>query len=148
MIRGVAVGNQVVPLVSGNPVPKTTGETLKVFYAFNYKVAETVSVEIWASLYTYTAGILDRLPLAQTKQTIVLEKALTFQPYEGEIDITIGDISSGTYGLICEVPAYDVEDHIDECIEVIAPPSMMEMMGPILVIGLMAAMVGMMPKEY
>ena len=143
-ITEAQVGQELYPLVEAEPLPVAVGDTIKVFYAFKYKLPEKAGVRIWASLYNYAAGIINRQENAQTKQTITLEKALEFQLYEGEIDIEVGDVSSGTYGLICELLDYDVEDHIDDCIDVTAPPSMWEMIGPLLVIGLMAGMVSMM----
>lgn len=143
-IAQVAVGNVLYPLTEGQPLPIAVGDTLKVFYAFKYKLPETTGVRIWASLYRYTMGILDRAGAAQTKDKITLVKALEWKDYEDEIDIEIGEIGSGIYGLICELPDYDVEHHIDDCLEVAAPPSIFDMIGPILVIGVMAVMVGMM----
>lgn len=140
----IQVGNVLYPLTEGQPLPVAVGDTLKVFYAFKYKMPETTGVRIWASLYRYTMGVLDRASAAQTKDKITLVKALEWKDYEDEIDIEIGQISSGTYGLICELPDSDVEHHIDDCIEVTAAPGIMEMIGPLLVIGLMAAMVAMM----
>ena len=141
----VQVGNALVALNPGQPLPVSAGDTLRVFYAFNYKVAETTGVEIWASLYRWSDHIyIDRQEEAQTKQTITLEKALTYQPYEGEIDIVVGQINSGTYGLICEFPDFDVEGRIDDCIEVAAAPSIWGTVGTLLALGLMAAMVSMM----
>ncbi len=137
------VGNFIYPLVEGEPLPISVGETIKVFYAFKYKMPEISGVRIWASLYNYSPGWLDRKEKAQTKETITLEKATEWKDYSGEIDIEIGDIDAGTYGLICELPDYDVEDHIDGCLEVAAPPSMVEMIGPLLVLGLMAGMASM-----
>ena len=143
-INQTQVGNFLYPLTEGQPLPITVGQAIRVFYAFKYKLPETTGVRIWASLYNYTLGVLNRQGEAQTRQTITLEKDLEWKDYEGEIDITIGQVSSGTYGLICELPDYDKEDHIDDCIEVTAPPSIWEMVGPMLVIGLMAGMVAMM----
>lgn len=139
------VGNLLYPLAEGQPLPIAVGETIKVFYAFSYKMPETADVRIWASLYRYTAGILDRSSQAQTKGTITLEKALERKDYAGEIDIVIGQVSPGTYGLICELPDYgaEAERHIDDCIEVAAPPSLWSVIGSLLVLGLMAGLVGM-----
>lgn len=144
MITGVQVGNVLYPLAEGQPLPINVGESLKVFYAFKYKLPETSGIRIWASLYRYTAGILDRSSQAQTKQTITLEQALEQKDYEDEIDITVGQVSSGTYGLVCELPDYKVEHHIDDCIEVAGVTSIWEMIGPLLGLGLMVGMVGMM----
>ena len=145
-ITQAQVGGFIYPLVEGQPLPVTVGETIRVSYAFRYKMPEDTSVRIWASLYRYTAGILDRASQAQTKGTITLEKALDWQDYAGEIDIEVGQVSAGTYGLICELPDYgaEAEDHIDNCIEVAAAPSMLDMVGPLLMLGLMVGMVSMM----
>lgn len=147
-IAQVQLGNVVYSLAEGQPLPITVGDTIKVFYSFTYKMPQRTDVRIWASLYRYTAGILDRASAAQTKQTITLEKALDWIPYEGEIDIVVGSISAGTYGLICELPDYDTESHIDDSIEVSAPLNIWEMMGPLLIIGLMVGLMSMLtPKE-
>lgn len=146
-ITQLAVGNQAIPLGEGEALQLAVGDTLRVFYGFNYKVAETTDIQVRAALYRYTAGILDRSPLALTTETITLDKALTFQPYSGEIDIVIGQVGSGLWGLICELPDYDVEQHLDDCLDVTAPPSMMDMIGPILILGLMAAMIPMIAEE-
>ncbi|MBA7558636.1 hypothetical protein ES708_00240 [subsurface metagenome] len=141
-ITQVQVGNVLYPLTEGEPLPvwSGVGDTIKVFYTFKYRMPETSSVRIWASLHRVT-----RVELAQTKDEITLVKALEWKDYEGEIDIEVGRIVSGTYSLILELPDYDVEHRIDACIEVTAAPGIggMEMIGPILVIGLMAVMVGM-----
>lgn len=143
-ITQAQVGNVLYPLTEGQPLPIKIGETIRVFYGFRYKLPKESGVRIWASLYNYSPGWLDRKEKAQTKETITLGKALEWEDHSGEIDIVVGDISSGTYGLICELPDYDKEEHIDDCIEVTAPPSVWEMIGPLLVIGLMAGMVSMM----
>lgn len=143
MITQVQVGNVIYPLVEGQPLPITVGQTLRVFYQFKYKMPETSGVRIWASLYGYVYGIIARQELAQTKEMITLPKALEWSPYEGEIDINIGDVPAGIYGLICELPDYDAEEHIDDSIEVPAAPSIFEMLGPLLVLGLMAGVMSM-----
>jgi len=147
-IAQVQLGNVVYSLTEGQPLPIMAGDTLKVFYSFTYRMPQRTDVRIWASLYRYTAGILDRSSAAQTKQTITLEKALEWIPYEGVIDIVVGQVSSGIYGLICELPDYDTESHIDDSIEVTAPPNIWEMIGPLLIIGLMVGVMSMVtPKE-
>ena len=133
------------PLTEGEPLPVGVGDTIKVFYAFRYKVPKESGIKIWASLYNYSPGYFDRKEAAQTKETIILEQALDWKDYSGEIEIVVGQVSPGTYGLIGELPGYtDAEHHIDDCIEVSAPPSMMEMIGPLLVVGLMAGMMSVM----
>ncbi len=151
------VGNVLYSLAEGQPLPIDVGDTLKVFYTFKYKMPEETGVRVWASLYRYTAGILDRATQAQTKETITLEKALVEKDYSGEIDIVVGvggglggvvGIGSGLYGLICELPDYDKEEHIDDCLDVTAPPSVFELMGPLLVIGIMAMMLPMVKEGF
>ena len=143
----VQVGNVLYPLVEGQPLPISVGDTLRVFHSFDYRMPNAADIRIWASLYDYTLGILNREEKAQTKQTITLEKALDWKSYSGEIDILVGDISPGIYGLICELPDYDVDNSIDDCLEVTAVPSIWDMMGPLLVLGLMAGMIMPMMKE-
>lgn len=143
LIPQVQVGNVIYPLVEGQPLPISVGDTIRVYYSFRYKLPEAGDVEIWASLYKYTLGVLDREGRAQTKETLRLGQALDWKDYSGEIDILVGDIDAGTYGLICELPDYDVDDRIDNCLEVAGVPSMMEMIGPLLVLGLMMGMMQM-----
>lgn len=143
-ITQALAGNVLYPLVEGQPLPISVGETIRVFYAFNYKMPERTDVRIWASVHEYVYGILNRRELAQTKEIITLVKTLEWKPYDGEIDIVVGDIGSGTYGLICELPDFDVEDRIDDCLEVAAVPSIFEMIGPLLVMGLMMGIMSIM----
>ncbi len=136
-----AIDGQSVPLAE--VIAKVEGETLKVVYSFKYKVISAITINIWASLYQVT-----RTELAQTKTTITLDEALDWKTYEGEIDIVIGAVSSGVlYGVICELPDYGVENKIEDCLEVSALPSIWDMLGPLLVIGLMAGMIMPMMKE-
>lgn len=144
MITAVQIGNTLYALTEGEPLPINIGQTLEIFYAFKYKMPVTADIRVWASLYGYVYGILARQGLAQTKQEITLGKALEKESYEGKIDVVVGEVNPGVYGLICELPDYDIEDHIDDCIEVVAIPSIWEMMGPLLVLGLMMGMVSMM----
>lgn len=139
----VQVGNVLYPLVEGQPLPIAVGDTLKVFYSFDYRMPNAADIQIWASLYKYTLGILNREEKAQTKLTVTLEKALDWKDYSGEIDILVGDINPGIYGLICELPGYNVDESIDDCLEVAAIPGIMDMMMPLLTMGLMMVMMGM-----
>lgn len=117
-ITQVAVGNVLYPLAAGQPLPIGVGQTLRVFYSFNYKVAETTSVEVWASLY---AGLPEgRVETAQNKQTITLDRSLDWKPYEGEIDILVSQgTAPGAYGLVVEVHGYpEAKAYIPDCIQV------------------------------
>lgn len=116
-IGQVQVGNTLYPLTQGQPLPVKAGETIRIFYTFSYKMPERATVPIWASLFNYTLGFLDRQEEAQTKGVITLEKALEWEDYSGEINILIGSIGSGTYGLICELPEHDEEAKIADCLE-------------------------------
>ena len=141
----VQVGNVLYPLTEGQPLPVTVGDTIKIFYSFKYKMPQTSGVRIWASLYYYTLlGFFEREERAQTKQTITLEKALEWKDYSSVIDIVVGEATPDIYGLILELPDYkDVEDKIEACIEVTAAPSVFDMIGPLLGLGLMMGMVAM-----
>ena len=140
------VGNNLYPLIEGEPLPIVVGETIRVFYAFRYKMPERSDVRIWASLYYYTLlGFFEREERAQTKQIITLEKTLEWRDYSGEIDIVVSEATPDIYGLILELPDYSgVEEKIEDCIEVTAAPGIFDMIGPLLVLGLMAGLVSMM----
>ncbi|GAI70876.1 unnamed protein product [marine sediment metagenome] len=144
-VTKVQVGNVIYPLIAGQSLPVAAGDTIRVFYAFKYKLPETTGVRIWASLYYYTLlGIFEREEKAQTKGTITLEKALEWTDYSGEIDIIIGEATSDIYGLILELPEQDAEDKIEACIEVKKAAGIMEMIGPLLPLVLMVLVVSMM----
>jgi hypothetical protein len=141
----VQVGSNIYTLVEGQPLQIQAGQTLRVFYSFSYKVAETTSVPVWASLYQYMLGIVNRVAAAQTKTTITLDTAIAWQTYQGQIDIAIGSgVKSGVYGLIVESPGFkDAEARIDDCIEVTAAPGMTDMLGPLIMIAMMGMMAQM-----
>lgn len=139
-ITQVQVGNLVYPLEEGQLLPIAVGDTLKVFYSFKYVMPKAGSIRVWASLWYG----LTRVGPAQTKGSIDLEAAPVETPYEGEIDIVIGNIPAGKYGLICELPDYkDAWEKKEDCIEVTAAPSIWDSIGPLLVLGLMVGMVSM-----
>jgi len=147
MITQVVVGNTLYPLIEGQPVQFTAGDTLKILYSFKYKMPEQMAgVRVWASCYRYTLGILNRASDAQTKGTIILEKAEDWTVFSGEIDIIIpqkAGIITGLWGLIVELPDYEdvdgnaVEEHIDNCLEATTPPGIFDMIVPLLGLGLM-----------
>jgi len=116
MTTQIAIG-QITPLAQ--PLPIRVGQTLRVRYSFSYKVAETTSIELWASLFARRAGIIDRIEYAQAKQTITLDKSLEWKTYSGEIDIVIQPgIGAGVYGLIVEIPRYEVSAVLDNVVRV------------------------------
>ena len=150
----VQVGNYIYTLVEGQPLQIQAGQTMRVFFSFSYKVAETTTVPIWASLYTghWMPGIeINRVDQAQTKTTITLDTAIAWQTYQGYIDIAIGSgVKAGVYGLIVEIPGFkDAEERIDDCIEVTAAPGIAEWIGPLIMIAMMGMMAQMMAgTEY
>ena len=142
----VQIGNTLYPLVEGQPLLIQAGQTLRVFYAFKYKMPETTGASIWASLYQKVVGVVNRAGQAQTKTSITLDTAIAWQIYQGQIDITIGSgVKAGVYGLIVELPGRSgAEAKIDDCIEVTAAPGIAEWIGPLIVIAMMGMMVPMM----
>lgn len=144
-IAMVQIGNTAHPLAEGQPVLVSVGQTLRVFYSFSYKVAERTSVPIWASLYQKIAGVVNRAEQAQTKTTITFDAAIAWQTYQGQIDIAIGSMGAGLYGLIVELPGFkDAEARIDDCIEVAAAPGIGDMLGPLMMIMMMGMIMPMM----
>jgi hypothetical protein len=141
----VQVGGNVYDLVEGQPLQIQSGQMLRVFYSFSYKVAETTSVPLWGSLYQKTLGIVNRVGQAQTKTTMTLDTSLSWQTYQGQIDINIGSgVKAGVYGIIVELPGFeDAEARIDDCIEVTAASGITEWMGPLIMIAMMGMMVQM-----
>ncbi len=143
----VQVGNSLFPLVEGQSLPVQAGEMLRVFYSFKYRMPADVTVPLWASLYQ---GSINRVEQAQTKTTVILDKATDWQTYEGHVDIAIGSsVKGGVYGLIVELPGYkDAEALIADCIEVLAAPGITEWVGPLMMVAMMGLMTQMMPREF
>lgn len=142
-ITQVQVGNLLYPLIEGQPLPIEAGETIRVFFTFRGRVPQETEVRVWASLYQYVLGILNREEKAQTKATTILEGTVEFVDYERAADIVIGDIGSGLYGIIIELKDYDVSDRIDDCLEVAKVPSIWDMLPSLIGIGLMVFMMSM-----
>ncbi len=146
-ITQVQVGNTLYPLTEGQPLLIKVGETIRVFFTFRGRVPQDTEVRVWASVYHYVLGILNREEKAQNKGTTILEGTVEFKDYERAADITIGDIGSGLYGIIVELKDYKdaegnpIEDKIDNCLEITKVPSIWDMLGPLLMIGLMVGMV-------
>lgn len=131
-------------LVEGQPLKIEAGRKLTVLYSFSYKVADTVSVPLWASLYRYTLGNLDRSSGAQTKTSISLERSIDWSTYQGQVDITPGSIDAGLWGLIIEIPGFeDAGAKIDDCIEIAAAPGITGWIEPLILIAMMGMMAQM-----
>ena len=154
-IGQVQIGNTIYPLVEGQPLPIKAGDTIRVFFTITGRVPENTEVEIWASVYHYALGLLNKQEKAQTKGATTLEASLEIKDYEREVDINIGEIvpGSGLYGLIVELRGYEdvngnpMEAKTEDCLEFIATPGIFDMIGPLLVLGLLAGLVMPMVKE-
>ena len=150
-ITQVQIGNYLYPLTEGQPLPISAGDVIKVFFTIRGRVPKDTEVEIWASVYHYALGFLNKQEKAQTKGTTTLEGTVEFKDYEREVDINIGEIipGSGLYGLIVELRHYEdaegnpIEAKIPDCFEFTATPSVWDMLPSLIGIGLMVFMMSM-----
>jgi hypothetical protein len=129
--------------------PKTfsVGDTVRVTASFQYTVGKDTSVTVQAGPYHYIAGILDRIGTCFGTTTVDLPKALTPTEKQFTVDFTLkatDGIAAGTYGLLVEIPGTDINVKQDDVLIIPAAPGIFEMIGPLLMIGLMVAMVSMM----
>ena len=147
----VQIGNIIYPLIEGQPLPIKTGDVIRVFFTITGRVPQDTEVEIWASVYHYALGLLNKQEKAQTKGTTVLEGTVEFKDYEKAIDIEIGEIvpGSGLYGLIVELRGYEdvegnpMEAKIADCLEFTKTPSIWDILPSLIGIGLMVGMMSM-----
>ena len=147
----VQIGNYLYPLTEGQPLPIKAGDVIKVFFTITGRVPKDTEVEIWASVYHYALGFLNKQEKAQTKGTTILEGTVEIKDYERAIDINIGEIvpGSGLYGLIVELRHYEdaegnpIEAKIPDCFEFTATPSIWDMLPSLLMLGLMVGMVAL-----
>lgn len=144
------VNTSLAALATGEQVQLSVGDILRVTVGFKYTAAEDTVITLRACPYHYVVGVLNRVGGSCSETDIELERAATTTLKETTVDMPIvpaaeGGVSDGTYGLIVEILGTDVEDHIDDCLVIGGNPTgMMEMIGPLLVLGLMAGMVAMM----
>jgi hypothetical protein len=144
-------------LASGQTIELTVGDTLRVVVSFKYVVAEDTVVTLRACPYHYIGAGIDRIGGSCGEANIALERSTTATLKEATVDMPIvpdaeGGLTDGTYGLIAEILGTNVEDHIDDCLIVGGNPAgiwgMMEIILPLIMLGLIAAMiVPMMRKE-
>ena len=150
----VQIGNILYPLSEEEPLPIKAGDVIRVFFTIRGRVPQDTEVEIWASVYHYVLGVMNKQETAQTKGTTILEGTVEFKDYEKAADINIDEIvpGSGLYGLIVELRHYKdaegnpIEARIDDCLEFTATPSIFEIIAPILVIGLLVGIMVPMMK--
>ncbi len=137
-------------LANGRVIELAVGDILQVWVSFKYVVAEDTIVTLRACPYHYASSVLDRIGSSCGEADIELERSTTAKLKEAAVDMPIvpaaeGGIENGTYGLIAEILGTDAEDHIDDCLVISGNPAgMMEMIGPLLVIGLMMGMMSIM----
>jgi len=127
-----------------DPKEFAAGDKVRVTASFLYTVAADTSVTVQAGPYHYILSVLDRIGASFGSTTVSLPRALTPTEKQFTVDFTLKDIAAGTYGLLVEIPGTDLAVKQDDVLIVSAAPSMMDMIGPLLVLGLMAAMMGMM----
>ena len=137
-------------LASGQVVELSIGDTLRVVVDYSYTISQTTTFTLRCGLYRRIAGVLNRIESVRNEKNIILERALTPVSKEESVDVLIigeaeGGVADGTYGLIAEILGTDAEVHYDDCISVSGNPvGLTEMIGPLLVLGLMVGMVSMM----
>ena len=127
-------------LAAGEQVELAPGDTLVVSCSFKYTVAEAVTVVLWASL-----GLGIGRDIESFKE-ISLEATLTPKTWEGDIDILIpSGKTAGTYWLKAEIEGYpESQTTIPDAAVIAGVPGVFEAIGPLLAMGLMVAVVGMM----
>ena len=142
----VQVGSNIYSLQAGQPLQIQAGQSLRVFYAFNYKVAEQTAVPIRAALYKKTLGVPLVVEEARTETTLTLDMSVAWQSYQGQIDIAIGSgVGAGVYGLGVECPGFEgAGDYIDDCIEVTAAAGITSWIGPLIMIAMLGMLAPMM----
>ena len=148
----VQVAGNVYSLTEGEPLPIQAGQTLRVLYAFSYKVVEQTAVPIKAALYTklpsWTLPFKPRKDVedAKTETTITLDASVEWRSYQGQIDIAVGSgVGAGVYGLAVESPGFEgAGDYIDDCIEVPGAGGIASWIGPIIMIAMMGMVMQMM----
>lgn len=140
-------------LAVGEKVTLKAGETLKVGITVPYK-GKAQNFTLYGAIGSRNKLLVPIVDINWFDEmlfgraTLPCPESVTeFATVEGSVDILIPTNTPSVtnydlYVKIEEQPA--VMDEVDDVIDIVAAPSIMEMIGPILVIGLMAAMVAMM----
>ena len=137
-------------LASGQQMQLNVGDTLRVNVSFNYTVSENTSVTVRGCPYQRVMGVLDRIGSCCGETQADLNTALTPAKKEVVIDCVMlpaseGGIGDGTYGLIAEIPGYDAEKTIENCIVISGnPASIMDMIPMLMMVMVMGMMMGTM----
>jgi len=137
-------------LASGQQVQLSVGDTLRVSVSFNYTVSESTSVTIRCCPHQRVMGILDRIGSCCGETQADLSGTVTPAKKEVTVDCVMlpaseGGIGDGTYGLIAEIPGYDAEETIENCIVISGnPASVMDMIPMLMMVMVMGMMMGTM----
>ena len=134
------IQTSLAALAAGEQVELAPGDTLCVSCSFKYVVAQAVTVVLWASLGLGIGRDIESF------EEISLEATLTPKTWEGDIDIPIpSGKTAGTYWLRAEIEGYpETQTTIPDAAVISGVPGVFEMIGPLLVLGLMAGMMSMM----
>lgn len=144
MKLSVVTDSGVVELGAGEKLFVSRGETIRVLYSFEYRYPEPLDTQIKAALFTRTwYGSVHPVGEALNRKTITLDAAPDWTGYSGEIDIALGAIDGGVYGLMVELAEFGEGVYEDNVIEVEAAPGITDLIGPMLMIAMMAMMVPM-----
>ncbi len=122
----------------GKQIPLGPGDTLVVKVSFGYFASEASDVTLWASLGIGVGRDIESF------LSIHLDKALVPQTWEGttEIFIPTSDKTDAVYWMKVEVNGTEVT--IPNAVVISGMPAgTFEMIGPLLVLGLLAAMMPM-----
>lgn len=137
-------------LQDGARIPLVPGDILRITVNFTYRVAEPITVILWAALGT---GLI-RSDM-ETFQEVTLDTAIISKDIEEIIDITIPEKGEENvvYWLHVEIKDYDVSDHIDDAVEISGmPEDIWGVMAPMMTLMLMMMIFNMVtpmmqPKE-
>ena len=134
------VNTSLNALAAGEQIELAPGDVLRVSCSFKYVVAQAVTVTLWASLGLGIGRDIESF------EEISLEAALTPKTWAGDIDISIPTgKTTGTYWLRAEIKGYpDTQTTIPDAVVISGVPSVFEMIGPLLVLGLMMGLLAMM----
>ena len=134
------VNTSLSALAAGEQVELAPGDVLRVSCSFKYVVAQAITVVLWASLGLGIGRDIESF------EEISLEATLTPKTWTGDIDILIpSGKTAGTYWLRAEIEGYpETQTTISDAVTISGVPSVFEMVGPLLGLGLMVGIVGMM----
>lgn len=143
MIRALTL----TALIANEQVELAPGDILRVTCSFKYTIGAITTVTLWAALGT--GLIRSRM---ETYKSISLDAAPTPRTWEGDIDIIIPMTGEDNkdYWLRVEIQGYEDETRVqtpDNPILIRGMPEevgIFDMMGPLLVLGLMMGLMTMM----